>query len=274
MNTNKTFNFNRFYNLFCNDILINYKRYILWLAGFIIALYAFMVYDMESGHYIMIDERMVHGYSNNNYLSVFMFGFVAIGVFIGTSFSELSDKIRARNYMQLPGSIFEKLLVQFIIRFVISILLFIVIFWVEAHIARLTVMRSEYVHRTGMTIDRFHYASMLSTLGLNTLDRIIVLIGIFSIGTAIFSARLFFKKLALVKIIILGATLIYLFYLCMVIFSHIFSPEITHGFSIQLKTYEICKGFGNIELYASCICIVSWVFLLPLAYFKLKEKQE
>ena len=61
--------------------------------------------------------------------------------------------------------------------------------------------------------------------------------------------------------------------LLFVMFSHIFYPNQTHGFDIALKTYRIAKNLNNAQLFVYLIGGLSWLFFLPLAYFKLKEKE-
>jgi len=273
MNINKTFNISRFINLFQNDILINYKRYLFTFAGFSILLYFVFLFDMRSMNYTFINNHVVPEFSNRHYLTIFMLCLAAIGLFIGMSFPELSNKIRARNYIQLPGSIFEKILVQFIIRFVISTLLLFVIFWIVANLARLTAIQFEYVQKQGIKIYHLNYSVMFSFLG--TLKaRTTIFIGLFSIGTFIFSARLFFMKSAVLKTIILGAVMFFLCCCFLVICSHIFYPETTQGFKISIPTYNLDDHLTNTEFYLFSLGLLSWIFFLPLSYYKLKEKQE
>ena len=274
MATNKTFDINRFFNLLQNDILINYKRYLFTFAGFSILLYFVFVYNMRStmNYPIIVNNRVINEFSNKDYLSIFILCLAAIGFFIGTSFPELNNKIRARNYIQLPGSIFEKTLVQFIIRFIISIFTLIVIFWVMANLALLTVIQFGYVKINGNEINHLDYSSMISNFA-SLKQRVGIFIGIFSFGTFIFAARLFFMKSAVLKTVILGAGLFFLIFCFLVIFSHIFYPEITHGFEISIPEYKISDRFTNMETYIYSIGALSWLFFLPLAYYKLKEKQ-
>jgi len=80
-------------------------------------------------------------------------------------------------------------------------------------------------------------------------------------------------KSAVLKTVILGAGLFFLIFCFLVIFSHIFYPEITHGFEIYIPEYKISDRFTNMETYIYSIGALSWIFFLPLAYYKLKEKQ-
>jgi hypothetical protein len=273
MNINKAFKISRFINQFQNDILINYKRYLFTFAGFSILLYFVFLFDMRSMNYTFINNHVVPEFSNRHYLTIFMLCLAAIGLFIGMSFPELSNKIRARNYIQLPGSIFEKILVQFIIRFVISTLLLFVIFWIVANLARLTAIQFEYVQKQGIKIYHLNFSVMFSFLG-TLKNRVGIFISIFSLGTFIFAARLFFTKSAVLKTIILGAILFFIFFCFLVICSHVFYPEITHGFAISIPDYKLSNNLSNTELYIYSIGVLSWIFFLPLAYYKLKEKQE
>jgi hypothetical protein len=83
---------------------------------------------------------------------------------------------------------------------------------------------------------------------------------------------LFTKRFALVKSSIALGVLIFALTCCLVLFSHLFYPE-TKGFDIELQKYEPYRGIDNLFLFYSSIAALVWLLFLPLAYFKLKEKQ-
>ena len=264
MNTNQFFSFRRFSLLFKNDILINHKPYLFTLAGAFIVIYVIFLYNMMNAYMF---------YNSNSYISVFMMGLVGVGAFVGTAFPELTDKIRTSNYLLQPGSIFEKFLVQFLIRFVICFSLFLLIYYIDAYLAKFTAVRMESVKEKGIVIDNFKMNMILESVK-PLRDKFMFVFAFFSFGTFLFTSRLFFRRFALVKSIISGAVLICLFLLGMVLLSHLFFPDITHGFEIQIEQYQIVPGILSTLFLIYLFAFSTWLFLLPLGYFKLKEKQE
>jgi len=129
-------------------------------------------------------------------------------------------------------------------------------------------------------IEEFHYSMFLVKEQLNGIvtywkwpEGIAVLLGIFSFGMYLFSAKLFFKKMGLIKSIILLVALFYLYLGILILFSHIFYPE-TVGFNMNLEEYTTTfHNISNREIWLYSIYCFSSFFLLPLGYFKLKEKQ-
>jgi hypothetical protein len=95
---------------------------------------------------------------------------------------------------------------------------------------------------------------------------------LFSLGTFAFAARLFFKRFAVVKTILLVGALILLFLVGMIILSHLFNPE-TRGFEVKLEDIVLGKDLSSMKLLVYYIVSLSWLFFLPLGYFLLKEKQ-
>ncbi|MDD4921301.1 MAG: hypothetical protein PHS30_02355 [Bacteroidales bacterium] len=262
MNTNKFFNVRRFWNLLRNDLLLNHKRYLFTLAGMIVVVFLFLVWDMT---------RTSHGYLRSQYTGFFFVLFIGIGAFIGSAFPLLSDKKDTCNYLLLPASVFEKYLVQFLICFVVFIPLALSIFWADAHLARWTASQYYSAQEIAVNIEKFQCAELFHDL--DAMSQIVVFMGLFSIMAYLFSARLIFRRFALVKSVILALLLMYLSVCVMVIFSHIFYPEI-HGFKVEIKDFNVYGQITNSELWLASIACISWLFFLPFGYFKLKEKQE
>jgi hypothetical protein len=129
-------------------------------------------------------------------------------------------------------------------------------------------------------IEKFHYSMFLVKQQYNDIltywkwyQGIASILGIFSFGMYLFSVKLFFKKMGLVKTIISLVVLFYVLAGIMIIFSHIFFPE-TVGFNVKLEEHTTTfHSVSNMEIWIYSICYFSSLFLLPLSYFKLKEKQ-
>jgi len=209
-------------------------------------------------------------FDNNDYMQIAAICLLGLGVFIGLSFPEMNNKIKATNYLLLPASTFEKFLVQFSLRFIGGILLFILILWIDAHLARWSI---QHVYK-GFDTTIIEDVNILEMTKGAKLHQILPLVfAILSLGTYLFSIRLFFKKNALVKTVISFGLIVYIMACLMVVFSHLFYPE-THGFNVDLKHYDLSiLPVTNIEMYFFSIMYLSGLFLLPLGYFKLKEKQ-
>jgi hypothetical protein len=289
MNSNKFFSFNRFYLLLRNDLLINYKKYCLailvaFILGFVF-LYGSMprlVYGNEMGNSWNI-------FTSNRYKSIFMASIFALGALMGSSFPDLGSKVKTSNYLLVPASTFEKFSSQFFIRVICGAAIFLVLFWIDARLARaISVMQMVDVktnlhyanaenviekfnygmiflyNKVNYPVEKIVYFKAIETWGLSFL--------IISIGLYLFSVKLFFKKLGLVKSIISLVAVFFVMALFMVVFSHVFYPQ-TIGFDVSLKNYTLQNGVENIEFWLYLIGLVSPAFLLSLGYFKLKEKQ-
>ncbi len=288
MNSTNFFSFNRFYLLLRNDLLINYKKYCLAILVAFILCFVFLYLNMP---------RVVYGgdmlndwnrFGSNKYMNIFLASIVGLGALVGSSFPDLGSKVKTSNYLLIPASTFEKFFSQFFIRVICGAAIFLVLFWVDAQLARyISVMQMvdvknnlHYVNAERV-IEKFNYGMIFLykqnyPTGMLVYHKSIETWGIslfiVSIGLYLFSVRLFFKKLGLVKSIISFVALFFILFLFMVIFSHIFYPR-TVGFDVSLPTYTFQNGINNAEFWLFLIGFVSPLFLLPLGYFKLKEKQ-
>jgi hypothetical protein len=297
MNSNKFFSFNRFYLLLRSDLLINYKKYCLAILVAFILGFVFLYGSMP---------RLVYGgdtlndwntFGCNRYKSIFLFSIVVLGVLVGSSFSDLGSKVKTANYLLIPASTFEKFFSQFFSRVICGGAIFLVLFWIDAQLARaisgmqmVDVKTNLHYANAEHIIEKFNYGMIFlyekvrtysSETGTYSIEKIVYYkayetwgasLFIVSIGLYLFSVRLFFKKLGLVKSIISFVVLFFILFLFMVVFSHIFYPN-TVGFDVSLPTYTLQNGTDNIGFWLCLIGLVSPLFLLPLGYFKLKEKQ-
>ena len=256
-NLNRFFNRRRWSALLSADLRLNGKRYLLTLAGAMVVIYLallVLIYDSLSS---------ASASSEPEYAVVFFMGLLALAFFIGNSFPELNSKTKTANYLLLPASTFEKLLTQALIYIILGTIGYILFFWIDAHLARWTVLLKPSVQ----SITPFSYTELWTEEFPN-----IFLVAVTSIVLYLFSIRLFFRRYALIKSIITLFGLFLLWMACMVAFSHLFYPE-TEGIRINLSSYKVYKDVYNVEIYsyilACCVCLSS----ILLAYFKLKEKK-
>jgi hypothetical protein len=281
MNSNKFFSFSRFYRLLSNDILLNHKKYLLTIAGAFIL--GFIIIYMQMPNYFYSDTN--YKFDASRYFRVFTMCLIGLGAFVGSSFSELSSKIKMSNYLLVPASTFEKFLCQFFIRALLGTAIFLFIFWVDAHLARIIILSHIKDVNNQLAgpekydfIKQFHWSMFLIKSNYPTVTnwRLFEGIGIvltcFSLGMFMFSIKIFFRKLGLIKTAISLVATLYFMVVLMIFFSHIFYPE-TKGFNVAYIDYILSNGYSTSEIFRYSIAYLSPLFLLPLGYFKLKEKQ-
>jgi hypothetical protein len=198
-------------------------------------------------------------------MPTFYIGLLQLGAFIGLAFPELSDKIKTGNYLLLPASTFEKLLSQFLVYIVAGSLLFIIFFGVGAHLARWTMLHTEEVISGKMSIDAFSYSAFWrkTNVFLNAAP--------IGIGFFLFAVRLYFRKYALAKTIV---ALIAFWFLCMGVFwlaSFVFFHTSESSY-MGIPVYKTEIILSNIIVWYVFLSLLASIVALPLAYYKLKEK--
>jgi len=265
MPQNKFFNPGRFARLFRNDLLINYKTYFLALAALAIASYAFVFLFMRS-------FRTMHITDSASYYFVPMMVFIlVILVVIGTSFPLFRNQIKESNYLLSPGSTFEKFMVQLFIRVVLFIPIAMLLFWVGEHLAKASLVADPVTGFDPLFIPDFSFSLFFDYL--ITRDILKVVFSLFSVATLLFAGAVCFKQFALIKTLISLGIFIGANYLLCVVLSHIFYPWETSGFNTALKSYYVDAVWTNMQYYFAFIGGLSWLFFLPLAYFRLKERE-
>lgn len=264
MNSNSFFSFSRFLHLMQNDFLLNYKKYLFTVVGALIVGYIILYMQMPT-------REFSPDFNVWNYSQIFLMCLLGLGAFIGMSFPAFSSKTSSMSYLLLPSSNFEKFMSQFLIRIVFGTGLFFIIFWIDARLARTTALAvlSQFEHIP--TIKPFEFSNIFYNID-PLIERAALICCMVSIGTYIYSVRLFFKKLALVKTVISMTVAVVFIILLFIALSHVFYPG-NYGWEVKLNTYEIYKHYGNWDIWIFSIFLLSWIFFLPLGYFKLKEKQ-
>jgi hypothetical protein len=283
MNSNKFFSFNRFYLLLRNDVLLNYKKYLLTIAAAFILGFIVLFKNMPNYVHNGLDWYI---FDANKYTSAFAMCLLGLLAFVGSAFSEFSTKVKTSNYLLLPASTFEKFLSQFVIYVLAGTAIFLIVFLVDAHLARyvaLSNLKGFYGEDLGAEkekyIEVFNYSMLLIKnkypviSNWNLFDGLAILFGMFSVGMYFFSVKIFFKKLGLIKTAISLIAVVFLGVVVMMLLSQVFFPE-TKAFDISNEIgYKLKNGLYNIELwmYLSAYCVS--LFIIPFGYFKLKEKQ-
>lgn len=271
---NNHFNLKRFVRLFQQDLLINRTKYLLGILGLGVITYLIMYFFLYSTGGQKLDY---YAYINSYYVGFFIFYMMAVGVVIGTAFPDLTDKIKTANYLLTPSSVLEKLLVQFVIRIVLFIPIALGLFWTVLRLAKVTLVSNL---EKGFDVSKIPYFNfrmlMTTTYGNELIDKwkiLFIVFGLFSYGIYLFSGTTYFKRYALVKTVIVSAVVLCVSILFMMLLSHIFYPQKTHGFDIQLQTFRIAENLDIDHFFAVILSLFSWLFFLSIAYFKLKEEE-
>jgi len=281
MNSNKFFSFNRFYLLLRNDILLNHKKYLITIAGAFVFVFVILFMQMPKIEYI---DRQFMAFTGSRYFGAFIMCLFGLGWFIATSFSGLGDKVKTSNYLLIPASTLEKFMSQFIIKVIIGTALFLVIFWVDAHLARTVALNQiegpnhePPSANVSKYIAEFDYSFFLVKQTRNNVDTnwrlaegMAILSFIFSIGMFLFSRNLFYNRNGFGKSRIISIV---------VIFSLVYFMPRSNSIT-DLNTYitynverTLENGYTNVDMLKFSIAYFSPLFLILLGYFKLKEKQ-
>ena len=264
MKQNKYFNPGRFYRLFENDLLIHKKTYLSILIGLLIGVYGITLSGMWNRYNPIIIE--------NFYIPNFMFLMLGILIFISSSFPDMKNRVTINSYLLLPASTLEKFLVQFVTRIILLIPIAMILFWVAIYLAKASLIPDPSINFDPSKIQDFNFRDLFKYVP-KFRDKVFIVSGIFSVACALFAGATHFNRFALVKTVIVSAILGFAVYFLLVVFSHIFYPIETHGFEVHLDVYKISGDITNINLCLYLVSSISWLFFLPLAYFKLKEKE-
>ncbi|MCL1974350.1 MAG: hypothetical protein FWG54_06000 [Bacteroidetes bacterium] len=259
MNTplHRSYHTKRWLGLLNSDLRLNSKRYLIILLG------AFVVGYLA----LLMSMRSITHYESSGYITVFMFGLIGLGFFAGSAFQPFNHQTTTADYLLLPASSFEKLLAQILIYVVLGSLCYLLIFWIDAHLARWTALAIAAAQSKEVVIDLFRYAMLWKDMALPLIIWMVVI----AIGFYLFALRLFFKRYAFVKSVLVLFCTFGLWYCFMVGLSHLFFSE-TEGFMIHIPDYKTGNGLYLVEIYVFVMACCVWLTAFPLAYYKLKEK--
>lgn len=271
---NTFFSFKRFWLLLRNDLIINYKTYLLTIVGTFIVMYLILYMNMpKESQYIHLSKGSwgdTFYFDNHRYEEIFMMTLFALAGFIGMAFHMLDNKVKTSNYLLTPASSFEKYNIQLCIRVIAGLGLFLLIFWIDAGLARFTAL-SGYKGESTHAIMSFKYSMFYEQMP--TKELLIMVSTLFSLGIYLFSFRISFKKYGLIKTIISMPILFLIITGIMIFASHLFFPTQTTGLDIYWEGVNATidrAQTNNLDLIAVNLI---WIVLLPLGYYKLKEKQ-
>ncbi len=273
MPLNNYFNIKRFSLLLQQDLLINRTKYLLGILGLGLISYLTMYFFLNSTKEQMLST---YNYINSYYVGFFIFYMMAVGVVIGTAFPNLTDKIKTNNFLLTPGSVLEKLLVQFVLRIIFFIPIALGLFWIVLRLAKASLISDLEKGFDVSKIPYFEFRFLITDYNNEIWNIWKILFSVFTIFSYViylFAGTTYFKRYALIKTVIVSVFVLGISILFMMLLSHVFYPQETHGFNIQLQTFRVAENLDSDHLFAVILSLVSWIFFLSIAYFKLKEKE-
>lgn len=274
MKTNSFFNLKRFGLLAKQDLMINRNKYLLIFLMFALGLYTYIVFKISNNpfDYILHPESEIDSIkmlTRPNYFQLFIEALLGLAVYIGTTFSDFGNKVKTVNYLMVPASTFEKFLYPLLFRVFFGLVLFTLIFWVDAQLACLTLMNTPSFIEHHYIIIPFQL-SILFNSSIGVVPNLSSLFAILSIGMFMYVVPLFFKKLAFIKAVVSLFVIAFIYTVVMVLLTHLFYPSIG-GFEVHCDDFMVTKQSSNWSIFVYYIADISWIFLLLIGYFKLKE---
>ncbi|MFA9193913.1 hypothetical protein AAGV33_05800 [Flavobacterium sp. FBOR7N2.3] len=269
---NNHFNLKRFVRLFQQDLLINRTKYLLSLLGLVLITYLLSYWFLNAAKDSMIKyENSIY----NNYMICFVFFMMAVGIVVGTAFPDLTDKIKTANYLLSPASTFEKFLAQFLLRMGFFIPIALGIFWIAIRLAKASLIPGD----SGLDPSLIPYFEFrfLITRNIDKMwsipEILIMIFGFFSYGAYLFAGATYFKRYALIKTVVVSGIAFGSCILFSMLLSHIFYPQETNDFEVKFKDFLVLDNVHSGEFFILLLSLFSWLFFLPITYFKLKEKE-
>jgi len=274
MKPNSFFSYDRFVLLAKQDLMINRNKYLFTFLAFTLGMYAFLVFQINENPYgysfqhDVIRKSASYGYG---YMNAYIMVLMAYGAFVGLTFSGMGEKSKCISFLLIPASAFEKYVYPLISRMVFGLLIYTLIFWLDAQLARLTLMNSPQFIIKEYTIVPFQFFMLFDSVSSISIsiERGLTLL---FMGLSLFVMPLFFKKYALIKAIVTIFVVILLWMVVMIGLSNVFDPNF-HKFNLSFNNFQILEHIYLLDLLAFFICFVGSIFLLFIGYFKLKERQ-
>lgn len=266
MKTNQIFSIKRFINLIKSDLLINYKKYGLMILAISLVYYVILYLNMPKYSY---NPQSV--YNTYEYYPLFIsLGLFTLAAWIGSAFPAFNNKNTARSYLTTPASTFEKYTAQFLGRIIVSTIIFLIIFWIDARLARFTILNT--VKDNIPNIKPFTYSAFIDRLKADTFTLWILPFGGLSLVLFLFSVRIYFGKHGLIKAILSLAAVIFIIYILFAVSTQFFYSGYKF-FGVKTPDYQVTEKLNNGEIFTIIIFGVSWIFFTILGFFKLKEKE-
>ncbi|MDO5974338.1 hypothetical protein [Flavivirga jejuensis] len=272
MNLQEYFNLNRFWLYLKHDLKLYKKKYLGFILSFILVLFLIDLFVIEQNLYIVkVENNYVRTFRTEIYQVVFLLTLLMSWVLvIGSSFLPLRKRSSTINYLLLPVSLLEKVLVQFIIRVVVFTCLFVFLYWIEFKLALSIIYLFE--DKQSLIVPSFGVFDFFEK-SLIFSHKIIIILSLFSVTSFLFAATTYFQKRPVLNTVLALGVLVLLAFVFSVVMSHILLPDEVNGFEMKIFDRELPNKWNTIQICLSTIGVMSSLFFFPIAYFKLKEKE-
>lgn len=264
MGLQKQFSASRFNKCLQYDLRLHGKTYLFFAIGLAIVLFAIDFFTLATA-----SQRV--DFKESYYIPIFTFLLVISSILSsGTSFPAFRSSNNSINYLLLPASNLEKFLVQFIIRILVLASVFLLLYWLIFKMAY-----GFYIHFTWkrqLVLPSFGLLSPFDSIKNTSLNFAALALFVLNINLFAFAGSIYFKSYALFKSILISALFIGGILLLIVVCSHLFFSEYTQDFFDAYSVRHDIYGIDNNLLYLIVLQTGVSLFLIPLAYFKLKEK--
>ena len=259
MKTNNFFDPDRFFGLLKQDILFNFKFYLSFMVGLSIGIYVFSYLLIRN-----VDPSIPYYMIAYDNLQNILLG--AMMIFIGMSFPAFRNQTSTCYFLLTPGSAFEKMLVQFVVRFVIFIPIAMILLRIGIALAISSMWPDPKSGFDPLFVDQSNF------LGYSIQSRYFFLSDVFILSPlrdfawlfVVFAGSVYFRRYAVAKT--LGVTLV-------LPVGFLLFISLTNRQFIWLRFYSDFLN-GNLFAYVPASIMIGFLlFSLPWAYFKLKEKE-
>ncbi|WP_298765441.1 hypothetical protein [uncultured Polaribacter sp.] len=289
MTTKKYFSSQRFYLYLKYDLALNGKTYLFTLLGLCIVLFFINTFNLidYTKQIQYIDNHKIDSVYNVNitffkksYLPPFLISlFIGILVSAGTAFPALGSNKKSLHYLLLPVSNLEKFVAQFLIRIVAFVLLYFILFW---SIFKVSYLFFEIFEPISNTLKNYtildpltiYHKYKYAVFNVKSIHYYIFISLFLFVTFFAFAGASYFKKYALFKTVFAFAIIAFSVFLLQLLCSHIFYA---HGenefFELKLTKHFVSKRVTNHDLYYLVLFSGISLFLAPLAYFNLKERE-
>ena len=237
------------------------------------------------------------------YFVIFILCSPVVIYFVGTAFSDLSDRIKTQNLLMLPASTLEKLLVQFVVHFLLFIPVALAAFWSMFYLAKATLFTGHKewqlqsnnydnlpakmssndslgiiyesttkaaINYQSSNIPDFHFNMLWLSdkIGSEIITKVLFL-SLF----VIFAGTLFFKRFALIKTILILMILIGTCFIGMYFYDeYLISLDGSSNWQNGNNNY-FHRAFINYPVLVLIWAGIGISLLSGFSYFKLKEKE-
>ncbi|NML22763.1 hypothetical protein HHL16_17900 [Pseudoflavitalea sp. G-6-1-2] len=280
---NQVFDFSRFRLLAARHWIENRQRYLLSLGAFagLLILWFIFAFLLQGSHE-----------AQNLYvqLGTFYFGlFVTGSLYASTLFSSLAAKPTAINYLSVPASHLEKMLIALLYGVVLFFLTYLVIFYVVdflmLQILNPIAARNYHPYDVGNKLSEFEPQTLVNVFRPFRENRYdnqnfyYLLMVYFTLQSTFLAGSVFFTRFSFIKTVITLLVFSFLVFVLVFILVEVVIPK--GGFSgAGLVKYQLGYESGVITLPESMFTVFRYIGLYAFApafwvasYFKLKEKE-